>query len=140
ARLEEVSVMPRLSRVPIGAAAVFAALAVAACSPEAPARLPVGLSADVFGNPPTNVTLCKVGSAATFSVSVNHGAPASVSLNDGDCQVVFTHTDGDRDSVFLTAQSAAGATLDSVVLKDDPGTATQTITGSSSIGTFAGAD
>ena len=133
--------MTRLSRFPVGTAAVFAALAVGACSPETAARSPAGPSADVFGNPPTNVTLCKVGSSATFSVSVNRGTPSSVSLDDGACQVVFTHTAGDRDSVFITEQSAGGgATLDSVVVKDDPGTASLKITGSNTIATFAGAD
>lgn len=132
--------MARLRPVPLGAAAMVAALAWAACSPETPARVPAGPSADVFNNPPSFVTLCKVGSAATFSVSANHGAPSSVSLNAGDCQVVFTHTDGDRDSVFITEQSAAGATLDSVTVKDDPGTARVVLTGTSTVGTFAGAD
>ena len=132
--------MERLRPKHFGAAAIVAALTWVACSPETPVRVPAGPSADVFNNPPSFVTLCKVGSAATFSVSINRAAPSSVSLNAGDCQVVFTHTDGDRDSVFITETGSPGATLDSVTVKDDPGTASQTITGTSSIATFAGAD
>jgi hypothetical protein len=64
--------------------------------------------------PPTTVTLCKVGSAADFTVSVD-GSPSNYSLGNGWCTVVNTHRGGTPDqTVVLTEIVPTGYQLDSI--------------------------
>jgi hypothetical protein len=64
--------------------------------------------------PPTTVTLCKVGSAADFTVSVD-GVPDSQSLGNGWCRVVHSHQGGTPDqTVVITELVPTGYQLDSI--------------------------
>ncbi len=70
--------------------------------------------------PPTTVTLCKVGSAADFTVSVD-GTPTDYSLGNGACQIVNSHAGGTADqTVVLTEHIPTGYTLDSIVVLGGP--------------------
>lgn len=61
--------------------------------------------------------VCKVGSAATFEVSVDGGTPVEHTLADGECRVVHYNDGGQEeiDLVTVTELSSVNTVLDSIV-------------------------
>lgn len=104
--------------------AALVAVALVGCAEESTAPGMTGVSSvsGVLANttggggtfPPHTTQVCKVGSAATFTVTVNGGAPAPLALADGECAVVFTWTPG-LYVVSVTENVPAGYVLDSIV-------------------------
>lgn len=107
-------------------AVVALALGMAACA-EAPSAPQAGLAAKVastIGAPAPElwhevVWVCKVGSDASFAVSVNGAAPVNHSVANGECEGVFTHT-GNREDGFMvtvTELDVPGTVLDRIVVE-----------------------
>ncbi len=91
--------------------------------------------------PVSDVTLCKVGSSADFTVVVNHGTPTAVTLADGECRVLVTHYDfTPRDSVWITENVAPGQVLDSIAVVVTFNGSRTVLTGTNTVATFAGDD
>jgi len=90
------------------------------------------------------VYLCKDGTDASFNYSVG-GVPSSISLVNGECQQIASHTGG-RLAVNVTELIPANTVLDSITLSEifgptaDPvGTTTNTTyTGTASVSTWVG--
>jgi len=96
-------------------AAVLVGFAVWGCGGDSsgPATAPsLGIGSTTA--PRTQFELCKVGSDATFDVTVGANPPTTVSLTDGQCQVVATNS-GTAITVSVSEQSAANTVLDSIV-------------------------
>lgn len=91
----------------------------------------------------SHVTLCKVGSDASFDVSVDGGAAQAVNLLDGECTEV---ADRGPDKVFVTITEnvAPGQRLDRITEErfDGQGSRgiTQDLTGTNAIDTWVGVD
>ncbi len=124
------------------AAAALLAFVAAACSVDNPVGAPTQMVAapdayvvgqqmtrvDVYANPemPWNTAwVCKEGTSASFTVTINGAAAPSVSLQPGYCQMVHEwvpiadangNVDMTRvDNVVVTEVPATGVTLDSIV-------------------------
>ena len=147
----------------LGLAIAFAGLTVAACGES-----PAGPGEATFATQVANTTVdggdlwtppeywyrrswvCKVGSTATFEVSVDGGSPVEHTLLDGECKVVHFNDGGidEVDVVTITELSSLNTELDSIVqdsthgesifrLATITGTTTATITTTRSKGGIA---
>ena len=98
---------------------VLGSLALAACAegpagPAAPEQPSFASAAAVAGLARGEAWLCKVGTAASFDLS--GGATGTVSLADGECQLVLTGTLAPPASVTITEQSDPNIVLDSILV------------------------
>lgn len=109
--------LPKLTRHAAGALAGVAVLALVACQgPDAvaPSRGPLFWTTT---EPPElgDFKLCKVGTAASFTVSINGGAPTTVTLADGACQIVAVSNNAIA-TVTVTELSDPAIVLDSITV------------------------
>lgn len=125
-------------------------LLLVGCDAQDPSAPTVGLirPASVGGVPTAErnfVYLCKDGTDATFDYSVG-GTPSTISIVNGDCQLIANYAGGFRQAVNVTELIPANTVLDSLTLSeiygrtDDPvGTTTNTtFTGTASVSTWVG--
>jgi hypothetical protein len=98
-----------------GVALAFAPLVALACAEDVPDATAPQLSAalDVQTSAVEQFLVCKTGTDATFEVSVDGGTPVTVSVSDGQCEVVATHPGGEAVAkwVEVTELSDPGYTL-----------------------------
>jgi hypothetical protein len=108
---------PRLSAL----AVVAAALALGACAGDPSTTGPGAPRFHTLPDDPflliRSAHLCKVGTAATFEVSVNGGAAVTHDLANGECRLVHEFNGGfdDVDTITVTELVPTGVTLDSIV-------------------------
>lgn len=109
---------PMRRTIPMAALAALATLGCQAAdvtSPSSPEFVLTGANAR------TNLEVCKYGSGASFSWTVNGASQTGFSLTDGECQTIYTNgsagTAGTPINVTVTEVSAdAGYALDHIVL------------------------
>lgn len=104
-------------------ALLFAGLVVlAACDAAAPTdpTTPFGPSAAIIPSDNSvevqNFKVCKVGTNASFTFTVNGGAATALSLADGACSSVHQYAGWPPDQVSVTETTQVGVQLDSIVL------------------------
>ena len=132
-----------LYRLATGAACALAAATLGSC------RLqdgPLGIAPNLdVEQPPAalaSAELCKVGTDATFSVSVNNGTPSNVAVANGQCVIVHDYDGFPPDLVIITELPQAGVVVDSIVedsVYGNPGTNPPTY-GSKRMPTITGTD
>jgi len=104
----------RRSSVLRAAASVAAVTAAAACAGGNESGTLMQPDFSYTDYPIPTATVCKVGSDATFDVSINGAAPTQHTLTDGECKIVFTWTPGPY-TVTVTEAVPTGFILDSIV-------------------------
>ncbi len=127
-----------------------ACLLLAGCDVQDPAAPTAGAiqRASVTTGPTAvrnSVYLCKDGTDATFDYSVG-GTPSTISVANGDCQLIANYSGGFRQAVNVTELVPANTVLESITLSEiygntnDPtGTTTNTTyTGTASVSTWVG--
>jgi hypothetical protein len=109
----------KLARLAVPCTLVLALGVLAACDDASVATGPQGSA--VLSIAPANgqvdmelVEICKFGTAASFQVSINGGAPTIVNLADGECRNVHLHGGAVQDIVTVTENVPAGFQLDKI--------------------------
>jgi hypothetical protein len=82
-----------------------------------------------------HLIVCKVGSDASFEVSVSGGAASTLSLTNGECKDAVVLNAPDDVQVTVTETVPAGTVVDSIVIvKAGPnGTSTEKVTGTNTV-------
>jgi hypothetical protein len=124
-------------------AVVTASLAfMAACdctmpTDPSPAFLP---SAAILASTSTvevqNFKVCKVGTDADFTFTVNGGAATAFSLDDGECSSIHQYAGWPPDQVSVTETAQANVQLDSIVLTRELGGGPISVTSTTLLNTY----
>lgn len=104
-----------MREIAAAAAIVIGSLGVASCDNQPTGSTTPAIRADHLENHWIgHFELCKEGTAATFEVTQNGGAPATVSLGAGDCQYVVTVSTTGSIDVTVTELSDPSVVLDRI--------------------------
>lgn len=126
----------------LGAVIAFGLLSVAACDSGTPtdASTPFAPSAAILGSDATpqvqNFKVCKVGTDADFSFSVNGGPPTDFSLADGACVSIHQYAGWPPDQISVTEKGSPDVTLDHIGLTRILGGGPLTITSTTLTNTY----
>ena len=127
----------------VGASALVGAALMAACdsgSPTVPALEIAGPSLAILSTDNTvevqNFKVCKVGTDADFTFSVNGGPATAFSLLAGECVSVHQYAGWPPDQVSVTEVAQSDVQLDSIILTSKVGGGPVSITTSKLTGTY----